>query len=389
MIQPPINTFSTVSVWGLMVKRTIGFVVIGVIGLLLTACGVDAIPAPTVIPTDVATQTATITPPPPNTQTATLSPAPPSEPPPTIAPLITATPPPVAAVISGGGGGGEPTAPPAPRCFVARAGDTLITFASRAGYSDLSVLPAIRALNGLCETCNDIAVGREYCVPRPTATPTAIGYEATVALRQTELAALPTQGYSLRQYTVVEKDTIIGIQLKTGTSLADLCRLNEGLLNCAGCKLDKPVGENECRVLVVVGWKLNYPGPPPTPTITPTFTGMETATPTPIHPMLRVIAPLQEERKSGAVSLRWLPVPILAPDEFYLVMWSNAQTGDTRQVETRANSLILPAALHPPPGQTHTIYWRVSVARRTAEGGYLILSPEGVIYTFLWQGETP
>lgn len=355
--------------------------------LFAAACQPQENPGPTLIPTGTASPQPTIT----LSPTQTLVPTqPPTAEAPPLLPIITATVAPSPLGVLGGGGGivvDVPPPTPGPKCFKAQPGDTLGELAYRAGYNDWSVLPAIRELNGMCATCNDVQVGREYCVPRPTATPTPPGGEATAAARGTELAALPTRGYSIVKYKIQSDDNIISIQIRTGASLADICRLNDGVINCAGCDLTKPIGEQGCRPIVVEGAEINVPGPPPTATITPTLTGLETATPTPVYAAPRVISPVNNEVKRGIVQLLWLPAGVLQPDEFYLVVWSDQASGQTRQQETKSTSYRLPETFEPPPGETHTLFWRVSVARRAEDGSYIVVSPEGLIYTFLWQGQ--
>src|SRR5258708_33626550 len=117
---------------------------------------------------------------------------------------------------------------PGPFCYAAKKGDPLLSLASKAGYNQLDVLPAIRDLNKMCPTCNDIQEGKTYCVPRQTPTPTAPGYEVTQTAQARELPTLQSQSRiaAIATYTVVEGDTIIGRHLKTGSSLREICTLN-------------------------------------------------------------------------------------------------------------------------------------------------------------------
>src|SRR5258708_35737909 len=109
----------------------------------------------------------------------------------------------------------QPT--PGPFCYAAKKGDTLLSLASRAGYNQLDVLPAIRELNQMCPTCNDIQEGKTYCVPRQTPTPTAPGYEVTQTAQARELTTLQSQPRlaAIATYTVVEGDTSTRIHLNT------------------------------------------------------------------------------------------------------------------------------------------------------------------------------
>lgn len=351
-----------------------------VVALIAAGCNIEPpgptpIPSPSVQPTESPSPSATFTP------SATTPPPPPALAP-TLRPMITSTAlvtqPPVVEMA-------QSTPTPGPICFTAQAGDTLGGLIFRAGYPDLAPLPTVRELNGLPPGSNDISVGQEYCIPRPTATPTPEGGEATATARARELA-LPTRVFTIRQYTVRANDNITSIQLNTGASLRELCELNDPtVLNCAGCALDKPIGEQGCRPLVREGQALNVPGPAPTATITPTLTGSETPTPTPVFALPRLVSPVNSSTESGQVQLVWLPVGILEPGQFYLVMWTDLTTGQTWQGHTTASSYRLPQEQIPTDGQPHIVNWQVGVAQDGPDG-YILLSPMSLIYTFTWVG---
>ncbi len=348
-------------------------VTIGVALVLLSACQPNVPPGPTAIPSE----TLTITPSP--------SPAGSVTPIPSLAPLITATglkptDPPVALAASA-------TDTPGPSCYVAKQGDTLLGFITRAGYADASVLPETRRLNDMCANCNDVQAGKTYCVPRPTPTPSPQGYDLT----QTERAAVLTnlsQNRTIATYTVVEGDTITSVVLKTRATLREICELNNpDPVNCAGCHFDAPVGNWGCRPTLKVGAQIKIYGPTPTPSITPTLTGSETATPTPIYPAPRLDTPSRDSTVSGPVQLVWLPVGILQPDEFYLVLVSDMTAKATRQFEATAESYPLPADMMPADNQQHIVNWRIVVARKAPDGTYIQVGQPSVIYTFTWRKE--
>ncbi|MFN8529653.1 MAG: hypothetical protein U0670_13675 [Anaerolineae bacterium] len=46
---------------------------------------------------------------------------------------------------------------------------------------------------------------------------------------------------------------------------------------------------------------------------------------------------------------------------------------------------MLPDAMVPTDGQTHTIQWRVTVAARTPDGAYVIVGAVGNWRQFTWQ----
>src|SRR5260221_8277008 len=128
------------------------------VGVLLSACQSTNPPGPTPIPSI----------------TVTLSPSRTATPigmkEPTLRPIITATglgPTPAPVVVA-------PTdvPTPSPMCGKAKDGDTVSSILTRAGYHDFSPWADFCALNGMASGCTAIVAGKEYCVPRPTVTPT-------------------------------------------------------------------------------------------------------------------------------------------------------------------------------------------------------------------------
>jgi LysM repeat protein len=331
-------------------------------------------PVPTVIPT--ASITTTLTP------SATLSVS--LTPSATFRPIVTATAP--APVVSGPISEGPTVAPTqGPYCYTAKAGDTLVSLIAKSGYADLTVLAETRKLNNMCNGCNDIQVGQQYCVPRQTATPTPQGYEATLAQRTKEGIG-PSGIMAVATYTIAKDDNLISIQIKTGASLREICELNHpNPINCGGCNIDKPIGQQGCKPLLRVGDIVKIPGPTATPTITPTLSGSETATPTRSYSAPRLVAPAIGSRVSGAVQLMWLPSGILQADEVYLVQITDATTDHTWRFDTQATSVRMPPEAQPTDGNPHTFNWKVGVARKSAEGALVQIGQESVIFTFIWQ----
>lgn len=353
--------------------------------LFLGSCQTD-LPQPTGIPTQRATQTMTPSASPSPTPNVVL---PPSEPaPPSVLPIqvatsaVTPTSPPQAAL---------PTATPAPFCLVANAGDTLYGLISRGGYADAEITPdlvaATRALNGL--SSNNIQQGQQYCIPQRTPTPTPSGYDVTQTAIARELPDLPISAAVVATYVVKEGENITTVQLNSGATLREICALNPpDVINCAGCDLTKPIGLQGCRPIVVVGRSLNVPGPTLTPTISPTPSGQETATPTPSYGMPNIASPTNGVSVRGPVQLVWLPVTVLQPDEFYLVVWSDMTRQITHQHITRASTFRISTIWQPPSGASHPINWQVGVAKRSPDGSsYILVSPLSLIYSFNWVGE--
>ena len=347
---------------------------------LVAACQADALPQPTLAPT------VSLTPSP--SPSATLTATALDLAPPPIRPMILATQPerPTAQAQRV-----PPTPTPQAPCLVARPGDTLYGLLARSGlYREASpaLLAAMRELNGMPAGSNNIQAGNTYCIPLPTPTPTPLGYEATQTVVARELPDLSVRVFAEATYVVREGENITTVQLNSGATLREICAMNPPtVINCTGCDLTKPIGAQGCRPIVVVGQSLKVPGPTPTPTITPTRSGLETATPTPPYAMPRVVSPAHGAAVRGVVQLIWLPVAILQPDEFYVIVWSDMTRQQTWQHTTRATSFRLPEGLMPPDGESHLVNWQIGVAREQADGSYLIISPWSLIHSFTWQGE--
>jgi len=356
---------------------------IGALALLVLA-GCSSNPQPPSTPTVIPTQA-----PPSLTLPASVSPAPSSVvtlgPTPSFRPMITPTPgeaSPVAVVnvIA-------PTATAKPNCVTARKGDTLYIILANNGY-DTSVLPAFRALNNMPPDSSIISEGGTYCLPIRTMTPTPEGYEKTRASME---GVLPTRGAITYIYHPIKKgDTTLLLELLYGVPLGVICQLNplpDGL-NCGGCKLDAPLGQAGCRVLLSVGMKIRLPGPPPSATVTPTLTGNETATATLAYTAPRVLAPRNGDSISGQVRLQWLPPGgILAPDEVYLILMSEAVPGaqarNFQKTTQDVSYLLTPEDLPREPGP-HTIYWQVGVARLGPDGVAIVLGEKTPPISFTW-----
>jgi hypothetical protein len=101
--------------------------------------------------------------------------------------------------------------------------------------------------------------------------------------------------------------------------------------------------------------------------------------------MPRIISPVNGASVRGIVQLLWLPVSVLPPDEFYLVLWTDTTTGQTRQARTQSASFRMPVELEPTGGGAHTVNWQIAVAREAPDGTYVMISPLSLIYTFRWE----
>ncbi len=354
--------------------RSAGFMVV-VLGLVLIGCQANNPPGPTAIPTAS------------RTSTAAPSPSVSAAPSPTLRPVIEATiaNPTAAPVVD------VPTAAPqaTAMCMVARQGDTITSLLYKGGYGLYSPFLAdqFRQVNNMPAGSNNIQAGQTYCVPQPTPTPSPPGYQETLVSQMTELP-LKTRSFTIANYVIKEGDTIMSLQFDLNVTLRELCDLNSpSPINCGGCNIDAPIGQQGCRPILRVGDTIHIPGPTPTPTITPTLTGSETVTPTPPYGAPKLVAPVNGASVTGTALLLWTPVAILQPDEQYLVMVTEPVSLHTWQFETQATSFRLPSEIQSNDGQPHTMNWQVMVVRKSADGAYLVVGQKSVIYSFTWQAQ--
>lgn len=350
-------------------SRWAGYVVLGVLLLaVLAACQPPEPNQPTPIPSVTITRTPSPSPNP------LVSPTPP----PTIRPMVTATPaiaptdlPTVA----------PPTATPGPWCRAVKAGETLVDIASAYGYTTLDVIDEIRRLNNI--SGNNISAGQNICVPRPTGTPRPAGFEQTqAAIPQILISSGPI---ATIEYRIKKDDSLLSVLLEFGLPLRLLCELNQpDRINCGGCDLVGPIPG--CRPLLREGAVLYVPGPTPTPTVTPTLSGSETPTATPGYLAPIPLAPANGKAVSGSAELLWLSRGVLAPDEQYLVLWSDITAGTTYQQTMREGSYTLPPELQPTDGAPHQINWKVGIVKLINEQ-YVLISPDSPIFSFTWQSK--
>ena len=365
---------------------TIGFTILLTIGLI-AGCQSTVPPAPTEIPTAItATITLTATTAPSGTPTVTANvSATPGQSSATFRPMSTATHPllqKVTAQIL------TSTATPKAFCIVAQSGDTLLSLLFRGGYENANGSSAFRQLNGMPPDSNVIVVGQSYCIPPFTPTPTPLGFEQT---QQARVGILPTTGPTAPpgEYIVVDGDSALTIEIKTEVALSVICALNplpDGI-NCAGCDLSAPIFQAKCRPIIRVGQHLKIPGPTPTPSLTPTLSGSETATPTLAYRAPAILSPPSGGSISGSlVRLEWISLSLRDPNDTYLILLSETGGASTRNIQltTRANSIDLnPVDLPTAPG-TYQFYWQMAVAHVEPDGSLTVTSDKSTPYSFTY-----
>ncbi len=318
------------------------------------------------------------------TTTATLTLTPTSSLTPTVAQIVIETPLPTWTPLPPSETP-APTETPGPYRHKVAVGETLGGIASKYGYEDPAIFREILRLNPNIPNENFLPVGQEILIPRQTFTPTPLGFDMTataLATRGVEIPrAIPTN--AVIDCHIVQKDeTITSISLEYNTTLEILASLNPEI-RFRGCDFNIRSGGPNCSVLLVVNQCVRVPLPTPTPTSSPTPSGSETPTPTPTYAPPQVISPPDGWTVRGGVKLEWVSTRILQPDEFYYVEVRNTNNGQSFQDVTKNTSVDLPLSLLPPAGESHTVQWRVAVARRGEQGTFAVIGAERV-YSFVW-----
>lgn len=287
-----------------------------------------------------------------------------------------------------------PTETPGPYEHTIRQNETLGYIIQLYGYRDFSVIPEVVALNPNVPNADTLpGAGSVILIPRQTATPTPEATETSEALSaffpNPNIAPTNETGLNtyteIIPYTVLEGDTIVGIAANWATTLEVLARLNPDI-GFFGCNFEIPSGGPNCNPSLRIGQTVNVPAPTPTPTLSPTPSGSETPTPTATyHPPVVISPPQDAVVPPGLLYLEWVSAGALLPDEVYLVQIEDVTAGITFAAVTRSTSYTLPDTLIPSDGQTHTIQWAVTIARRNEQGRYAVISGQPAIRRFQWQ----
>ena len=277
----------------------------------------------------------------------------------------------------------RPTAAPsptrAPWQHVIRDGETLGYIIQQYGYRSFDVIEEIVRLNENVASANLLpGEGSVILIPRPSATPLPADFTplpVPPALVEGIAPTSPATGLNytaaINEHVVVAGQTVVDIVVQYNTTLEIVSILNPEIA-FAGCDFGVASGGPNCNPFLSVGQIVRVPAPTPTPTLSPTFSGAETATPTPTWMPPRVISPPQNAiLPATTFRLQWLSVGILAPGEMYLVQLSD-ESGVVHNAVTLETSLMLPEALVPMDGVDREMSWTVSVARVNAEGIYQI-----------------
>ena len=366
--------------------------------LLLSACNMNSpiVATPTVqselieTPTDLPTATATLTPEPasdtPSGPTATVIPT--DEP--QLATELPSNTPEAPTEIP------LPTATFGPVEYVIQPDDTLMYIIQlpQHGFDyELNVAQQVVDLNENMSSIDFLpAVGSTILIPRPTATSTPEGSEATqqvlatLRVDGTTGARLPF-GSSVGCYEVEEDDSLVSIATNYNTTLEVLSQLNPDL-NWFGCVFSEPSGGPSCSPTIQIAQCINVPQPTPIPTFTLTPSGLETATPTPTYPAPRMLYPVNNVVvPPGRFDLQWVGVAGVTTGDEYLVEVTDVTSGQKLLQVTESTSLTMTDSFVPSDGQVHTIQWRVSVARKNEAGVYGFVGGTGEWRVFEWMSQ--
>jgi hypothetical protein len=345
--------------------------------IALAACDFPAIPPGVVTPTLESLVTPSGTPD--ATETATLTPSPIVIAQPQLeSPTPTFTPGPPTETAT-------PTETPGPFQHTIAEGETLIRIIQQYGYDDLGVIDQIVLLNNLPNADRLPGAGSIILIPRQTATPTPVGMEMTVAAGGVvEVAALPENAIIV-QHQVREGETILAVTGQYNTTLSVINQLNPELI-FINCDFENPSGGPDCNVPLQIGQLVNVPGLTPTPTLSPTPSGSETPTPTPTYnaPLL-VFPPQGAIAPPRPVSLQWVSIGLLKPEEYYLVEVEDTTAGATYLNVTKDTSYTLDNEVIPTDGQPHAMRWRIRIGVANEQGAFRPVSGETAWRDFQWQ----
>jgi hypothetical protein len=277
-----------------------------------------------------------------------------------------------------------PTDTPGPIEHTVQADDTLYYIIQLYGYTDISVIDQIVAMNPNIPSADRLpGPGAVILIPRPTATATPEGFEPSPVPPGVTVVPVEAQ---LMDYTIKDGETILGVAMQNNVTLAQLDQLNPEL-QFFNCDFSNPSGGPDCNVPLSVGQIVKVPAPTPTPTLSPTPSGSETPTPTPTYvPPMLIFPPEGATAQGGSIQLQWVSVGILPPGYYYGVEVNDAEGNPVKFSITRETSFTLGSELAPAAGTTRELQWRVRVGTVTEDS---IFHPSGAESTWRalhWRG---
>jgi hypothetical protein len=362
-----------------MTKNHLSSTALVLLALALAACNVS-LPNPNASPTPESLVTPSTTPEPVTpTEGPTLTPSRTLPPVPVLeSPTPTPTPGPPTETYT-------PTATPGPFEHTISQGETLGYIIQLYGYTDLTVIDRIVAMNPNVPSADRLpGAGAVILIPRPTATPTPEGFIPS-ATPMNALDRLPSETTFL-EHAVRSGETIVGIADQFETTLAILDQLNPEL-QFFNCDFSNPSGGPECNVPLSVDQVIKVPAPTPTPTLSPTPSGSETPTPTPTYAAPMMVFPPEGAVVPGqSIRLQWVSIGMLPADYFYLVEVEDTTVEGRNYFNvTRETSALVTGDIAPNDDQTHAMRWRIRIGELTDNGTYRALSAETPWRTFQWR----
>lgn len=265
--------------------------------------------------------------------------------------------------------------PPPPVQYSVKAGDTCGGIAERFGVT----LTELTAANQLDPVTCLIRIGDILTIPvaTPTQSPAATTDPSITAAPSPVPNAGPTATLPPQVvYVVKGGDTCSEIAQKFNVSVELLMQQNNLDTNC----------------LIRLNQVLTLTFATPTPIVSPTPFVLQTPTPRTGYSAPILTTPLNRTEISATqefVTLQWLTVGLLQPDEWYVVQVQPSNAITVPIFETKATSLKVTQALLG-DDNTSTINWWVQVKRfvrvdpTTGQRVYIELSPPSAVRSFVW-----
>ncbi len=257
------------------------------------------------------------------------------------------------------------------------------------GYEP-DVAATVVALNDNIPNADSLRGGITILIPRPTATPTPLGAQATQELLATigaddsSGAVLPI-GAIVGCHNVKAGETMVDVASQYNTTLEILAALNRDV-NWYGCNFTLPSGGTNCAPNLSIDQCVTVPLPTPLPTKRPTPTGNETATPTATKLAPRLLYPPDGALiPAEPVILQWVGLSGMGQADQYLIQLSNQSTRQQLNLVTKANAYQIPDSFAPAAGQAQLFQWYVTVARQNDLGTYEYVGAPGRPRSFTWQ----
>jgi LysM repeat protein/RNA polymerase subunit RPABC4/transcription elongation factor Spt4 len=225
-------------------------------------------------------------------------------------------------------------------------------------------------LNGLSEECI-IAVGAKLKLPPPTPTP---GPSPTPEIVEV-FGPLPTRPVQI-DYEVKDGDSCGKIAQENNIPISQIITINKLDINCT----------------IKTGQKLILVFATPSPIVTTRPIVAQTPTPRSVYGMPYSLVPVSGSvitRAQEVVTLEWLSVGTLQPNEWYIVQIQPSGSFTVPIFETKSSSLKITSAILNNQPERMITWWvqvkRLIEVKPTGERVYVDISPPSEIRQFLWK----